>query len=413
MMLNDRWITDRTPTERFPDYTRANAGEVLRDPVSPLGWTFGWEEGVVLGCRDAFVSFGVFDADEYGEPPETFGMFGGYFYNSLTQPRLMGVRMPGATPEAIDKAYFDDRPDVPPYEPKDWHESPEHEAKLAETMAYVMSGVRHDPADEQKARAAELRDSRPDLAELSNEALVARARSVQPDVVSNFEQHAWVTVGASLPSGAIAAVADGIGRSTDVAALLSGLGDVDSAGIAQQLWALSRLVRNSAELTAVFDAGLDGLAERIEGTDLADGLDAFLYEHGGRGPNEWDIAASSYETTPGLAYAQLDVMRLRGDEADPIAALKHSTAERARLRAEIERVLAGDAEALGTFQAAMDSATVWMSARERTKSYNIRTLHEARMCFNELGRRMADAGHIDKPAHVYMLLSEELDEFLG
>ena len=51
-MLGDKWITDRTPTERFPAYTRSNAGEALVDPVSPLGWTFMWESGVVLGCRD-------------------------------------------------------------------------------------------------------------------------------------------------------------------------------------------------------------------------------------------------------------------------------------------------------------------------------------------------------------------------
>ena len=67
------------------------------------------------------MTFGVFDADDYGTPPETFGCFGGYFYNSLMQARLMGVRMPGASPEAIDAAYFDDRPDVPPYVPEPWH----------------------------------------------------------------------------------------------------------------------------------------------------------------------------------------------------------------------------------------------------------------------------------------------------
>ena len=114
-MLGEKWIIDRTPSKKFPNYTRGNAADVLADPVSPLGWSLCWEKGVVLGCRDGFVSFGVFDADEYGTPPETFGLFGGYFYNSLMQARLMGVRMPGATPEAIDAAYFDNTPDVPPY----------------------------------------------------------------------------------------------------------------------------------------------------------------------------------------------------------------------------------------------------------------------------------------------------------
>ena len=32
-MLGDRWICDRVPTERFPDYTRGNAGEVLAESL--------------------------------------------------------------------------------------------------------------------------------------------------------------------------------------------------------------------------------------------------------------------------------------------------------------------------------------------------------------------------------------------
>ncbi len=72
-MLGDRWICDRVPTERFPDYTRGNAGEVLADPVSPLGWTFGWEDGAVLGCVDGFEQMGIFDANEYGTRPNLSG----------------------------------------------------------------------------------------------------------------------------------------------------------------------------------------------------------------------------------------------------------------------------------------------------------------------------------------------------
>ena len=152
-MLADKWIIDRTPTKRFPSYTRGNAADVLADPVSPLGWSLCWEKGVVLGCKVGFVTFGVFEHEDCGTPPETFGLFGGYFYNSLMQARLMGVRMPGATPEAIDAAYFDDNPDVPPYVAEPWHESPVHEAKLGETMAYVMGSTVHPPVEQQKILA--------------------------------------------------------------------------------------------------------------------------------------------------------------------------------------------------------------------------------------------------------------------
>ena len=267
-MLADRWIIDRVPTERFPDYTRANAGEVLADPVTPLGWTFCWESGVVLGCREGFATFGVYDADEYGDPPECFGLFGGYFYNSLTQGRLLGVRMPGASPEQIDKAYFDERPDVPPYVPKPWHESERHAQKLTETAEYVLSTDKHQPVLDQQETAKRIRDERPDLGAVSNEELVARARSLQPQMVDNFKHHVTSSLGASFGPGVLAAVAADLGRPEDGLRLITGIGDVDSADIARELWVLSRMIRASGELTAAFDAGLDGLGERLAGTAL-------------------------------------------------------------------------------------------------------------------------------------------------
>ena len=411
-MLVDRWIIDRVPTERFPDYTRANAGEVLADPVTPLGWTFCWESGVVLGCREGFATFGVFDTDEYGDPPECFGLFGGYFYNSLTQARLLGVRMPGASPEQIDEAYFDEHPDVPPYVPEPWHESERHAQKLTETAGYVLSTDEHQPVLDQQAIAKRIRDERPDLGAVSNGELVARARSLQPQMVDNFKHHVTSSLGASFGPGTIAAVVADLGRPDDGLRLITGIGDVDSADIARELWVLSRMIRSSDELTAVFDAGLDGVGERLEGTAFADALAVFLYNHGSRGPNEWDPGAESYETNPGLAHAQLDVLRRQSDEANPVAALEQKAAERARIAAEIEELLADD-EAVGSFRAAMKSSGVFLAARERSKCTNIRVIHEARMCFDELGRRMAGAGHIESPGQIYMLLEAELDGFLA
>lgn len=412
-MLGDRWIIDRVPTERFPGYTRANAGEVLADPVTPLGWTFCWESGVVLGCREGFVTFGVFDADEYGDPPESFGLFGGYFYNSLTQARLMGVRMPGASPEQIDQAYFDDHPDVPAYVPEPWHESERHAEKLAETQGYILSTDKHQPILDQRDIAARIRAERPDLGAASNEELLARARSLQPQMVANFDQHVWASLGASFGPGILAALMGDLERPGDDVKLITGIGDVDSADIARELWVLSRMVRDSADLTAAFESGLDGLDERVAGTPFAEALEAFLYNHGSRGPNEWDPGADSFESNPQLAYGQLNVLRKQADSSDPIVALERSAAERASLAAEVETLIADNEEASGMFAAAMQSASVWLAARERSKCSNIRVIHEARMCFDELGRRMTAAGHLSSPGQIYMLLEAELDDYLA
>lgn len=410
-MLPDRWIIDRVPTDRFPDYTRANAGEVLADPVTPLGWTFCWESGVVLGCRDGFTSFGVFDAEEYGDPPECFGLFGGYFYNSLTQARLLGVRMPGASPEQIDEAYFDDHPDVPPYVAEPWHESERHAQKLTETVEYVMSADKHQPVLDQREIAKRIRDERPDLGAIANEALIARARSLQMQMRANFKQHVWSSLGASFGPGILAVIAGEHGRPEDGMKLITGIGDVDSADIARELWVLSRMIRADGELAAAFDDGLDGIAERIAGSAFASAFETFLYHHGARGPNEWDPGSDSFESNPRLAYAQLDVLRKQADDADPTAALERNAAERARIAAELETGL--DDDQVDTFRRAMRSASVFLAARERSKCTNIRVIHEARMCFNELGRRMAEAGCIASPGQIYMLLEAELDEYLA
>ena len=112
----DRWITDTEVSSRFPYYTRANADEVGPEPFSPLGWSLGWMKGCIPGVAEGFVRFGVVRHEEFAlNPPEVFGNWGGYFYNQLSLPRTMGVRMPGASPDAIDNAYFGDHPGVPPY----------------------------------------------------------------------------------------------------------------------------------------------------------------------------------------------------------------------------------------------------------------------------------------------------------
>ncbi|MBU6241542.1 MAG: phosphoenolpyruvate-utilizing protein [Acidobacteria bacterium] len=412
-MLGEKWIIDRTPSKKFPSYTRGNAADVLADPVSPLGWSLCWEKGVVLGCRDGFVSFGVFDAEEYGTPPETFGMFGGYFYNSLMQARLMGVRMPGATPEAIDAAYFDNTPDVPPYVAEPWHDSPKHEAKLGETMAYVMSGEVFQPVEDQKKLAQKIRAERPDLTKLTDAQLVARAREIGAMLVSLFESHVWVSLGASLGPGAVGAITAAIGRAEDGVKLIGSVGDVDSALIAIDLWDLSRTIRNSAELTAAFDAGADGWEAKVKGTAFEKALDDFKFKHGSRGPNEWDPAAPSYETSPRLVFAQLDRLRRQSDSADPRAAATRNSAERERVFKEISEMLAGDAETAGMFAAGYKSAAVWQQGRERCKTNNIAAIHEVRMPMRELGRRATERGHIANPDQIFMLLESELDDFVA
>lgn len=420
-MLGNRWIVDREPTVNFPNYTRGNAGEVLSDPVSPLGWTFAWESGIVLGCRDGFVQMGVFDASEYAAvKPESFGLFGGYFYNSLTQARLFGVRS-GAGWQAIDNAYFDDPSAVPAYVEHDWHISPRHTETLTKSMGLIMSTSNVPIIERQKLDAKALRDSRPDLATQSTAQLLGRARSIQAHLSAMFAAHVWASLGASVGPGMLSALTAEVDPSM-VTKLLAGFGEVDSALIARAVWDLSRIVRSSPVLTAIFDgsasAGIGDVDARLRGSDQVEAVafvvaaDAFMREYGSRGPNEWDLYSESYETRPALLYSAIDRLRKNDDSADPRAGEVRGATERERVRAELEKILVGNDEALAMLSTAISSANVFMVARERCKTNNIRALHEMRMCFNELGKRFAATGALGHARQIFMLTEEELDGFV-
>jgi pyruvate,water dikinase len=54
-----------------------------------------------------------------------------------------------------------------------------------------------------------------------------------------------------------------------------------------------------------------------------------------------------------------------------------------------------------------------MSARERCKTNNIRAVGEVRECFLELGRRATANGHLAHSRQIFMLLADELDDWLA
>lgn len=417
-MLEDRWICDRVPTERFPDYTRGNAGEVLAEPVSPLAWTFCWEPGPVQGCVDGFEQMGTWDRAEYGDPPESFGLFGGYFYNSLTQSRIFGIRS-GAGWQAIDDAFFDGASqEIPAYVAADWHESECNSKKLMATMGWLTTAEGFPEAELQKREAKAVRDSRPDLRSQTDDQLVARAFSLQRHLRVQFSSVVWAAMGASVPTGILPALLGEV-EPDAISKLITGIGDVDSADIAGRIFVLSRSVRASDDLTAAFDGELDGLLGRLGESASADvtsflaDVEEFMYVHGGRGPNEWDVYQWSYETNPTLLLQTIERARHAPDSADPVEQNAKSAAERRRLIEKYEGVFADNEEALGAFQTAIRTAQVWMAARERIKSSNIRCHHEVRMCFGELGRRMVERGHLAHDRQIYMLLADELDDFMA
>ena len=410
------WFGDSSLGDRFPAWTRGNAADVFPDPFSPLGQSLVVRKGMCTGLRDAYIDIGALDYDEFEDPelPDLFKMFGGYLYNPLTMTRVLGARMPGASPEMIDKAFFDERDEVPEYEEQPWHRSPKHEARLGESMAWAMSTDSLPELDADREMARAQRSQRPDLGSLTDAALIARARSMVPLIQQTFENGMRVSSLASLGTGALDAICEGLGDPTMSIRLLAGI-EVDSAAPSHAMWELGRVARASEEVGAAFDAGPDRVLDVLRGSDsdAARGFLAafqeFLVEHGSRAQNEYDIRASSWEVKPRIALAAIDLMRRSDESQAPAVRTAASVAERDRVAAELREKVAGDAETAATFEAALKSAQLFLSGRERGKTNIVMVINEVRMAIRELGRRLVERGHLDDIEHVFMVTDDELD----
>jgi len=414
---DNTWFGDSTLGERFPAWTRGNAADVFPEPFSPLGQSLVMRKGMCTGLRDAYTWIGALDYDEYENPPlpDLFKVFGGYPYNPLTMTRVLGARMPGVTPELIDKAFFDERAEVPPYEEQPWHVSPEHEAKLGASMAWAMSVESLPDLDADRELARSLRAQRPDLTALTDSALHARARAMVPYIQQTFENAMRVSTLSSLGPGALGAICEGLGDATMAVRLLAGI-EVDSAAPAHAMWELGRAANASPAISEAFAAGPDHVIAQMEasGSDEARAylarFDQFLRDYGSRGQNEYDPRAPSWEVRPRIALAAIDLMRKSDESQAPAVRQAASVAERDRVAADIRERVAGDAATAGLFEAALRSAQLFLAGRERAKTNCVMVINELRMALYEYGNRLVERGLIDEVAQVFMVTDEELDQ---
>jgi rifampicin phosphotransferase len=417
------WPIFDATSKTFPLYSRANVGEIFPDPISPLNASVGFQEYLEPGWRDAFVACGVWDHDVYDPsvPRNVLPAFGSYLYINMSLMRLFGVRVPGMGAEAVDLQYFGDMPGIPSYESekRDFDEDPAASERAGGWLMNDVLLAQGLPAyDADRAEVLAIRAARPDVASLSDRGLVERLTSFADVQRRFFQHHIESSLKSGVGLGAVAQVAAGVGRPELGLTLVSGIGDVDSAGPSNGMWSLSRLAR-TGPVAALFDEGVAGLHERITASSdeavatFAAQLDAFLTEWDFRGPGEWELRSKTWGLAPELALHIVDRMRVVGDDEAPGAKNAARAAEREAATTTVREMLAGNPEVAGQFEAALNAAALWLRGRERSRTTSAMLVHELRLPALELGRRGAAAGHLDTPEQIYMLFAEELDAYLA
>ena len=421
--MQNRWFTDHPPSVRWPHYTRANAGEVLPTPASPFGQTYGFDNCIMKGWQLGSTQMGFYELDEYrNELPEMGGFFGGYFFINLSCIRMQAVRNPAITVEQLDLAIFGEQPDAPIYEPHPEDEKPHLQSLADAHMEFVLTALDWPEVSEERLLADQERQNRPNLGELDDNELVTRLRKLQP-LIERLSRNQMVSAGSSgIAPGMLAAVGEAIGDPSIAVRLLASMGGIDSAAPSFAVWELSRFVRSSPALSEIFDTYPDQLFAKIqreapESQEIEEFLkkfEGFVYEYGSRGPTEWELSSETWETDPSIALKAIDQVRAQEDSASPKLGSERLATEREILieevRGKLEKI--GNEELIATFEGGMVAANM-MVFRERSKTSLVKPLHESRMAIRELGQRHARQGTLKHENHIFMLLDNELENFIN
>jgi pyruvate,water dikinase len=208
---------------------------------------------------------------------------------------------------------------------------------------------------------------------------------------------------------------DRLGDGSLALTMLGGLGDVDSAAPSFAMWSLGRMVAESPELTAHFDAGVTGLKARLADDPAARAFrgefEAFLDRFGSRGPNEWESAVDTWGTAPEMPLALIDRMRLADESHDP-------SRRAVTLAAEREAAIADARERLRwphrwTFDKLIRAATLFSQARERSKTTVVDLIHVGRLVLRELGDRAAARVEGGTREDLWFVTDAELDAYVA
>lgn len=404
-MSEKAWLTDTEPSTRFPVFTRLNAADVMADPITPLGATLCWIPNVLPGWASGYVEDVCFTSEELAEESAVAGFIYGYLYVNQSSVRVLGIRK-GMTAEVIDSIFFNS-PGAPPHVASPEDQNADLSERGAARAGWVLSTSKFEGADEDAALADDLRWNRPNLKAMSNRALVARARAMMP-----YERLAWRSeqIGSSNAALGPAVAGQMLGEKAHLLVTILGYaGDVESAAPTYALWSLSRTVRNSPEMTALFDSGVDSVVAQLPTArgGFWSEFGAFLGEFGYRGPSEWDLGTESWESKPSLALALVDKMRLLDDAQSPSAKQAAHAAETDKAMAEAVEGMDPATEA--AFRGAIGSARRFAGWRESGKSSCIKIMNEARMALIELGERLAGDGVLDHSRQIFIALDSELD----
>jgi phosphohistidine swiveling domain-containing protein len=399
------WFIEGTIDPRWPVNTRGNIGEVFPEVLTALTYELSVPTAE-RGWRKAYAEIGILRKGDFDDvdSPVIVGLYGGYGYLNLSYIRMVGVRSPGSSAKAIDMSFFGEG-DAPPYVPQKGDKSLLASARIVRSVLKALNQKRLPVAvADSFALAAAFNARRPAL-DAPDDVLLAYLYEMSTVFERPFVNHMATSALASVVAGVLAESCAAAGCPELLTELVGAAGHVQSAQYSRDLYAIAKLVRADATLTAEFDAGVGGVLDRLTGkpdaAEFSARFAAFLAEHGHRGPNDWELSARTWDSDPELALIAVDRMRLADYDLAPETRLGDDDAKRAAAIAAVRPHLKRLARI--NFDKAVKAMPFWAQAREATRDRAVRVTWPIKQVYRELVRRGADRGGHPDPVMVALL----------
>ena len=417
MTTTHTWVIDDQPSRRFPVYTRGNSGEVFPNVMTPMtGSLIG--DASVDGQKRAMRDLGLVTDRDFAEPGTvSTGVFGGYLYGNLSLIRVVSERVPAMSADDADRQIAGLSDDAPTHRPQTGDRNLQATVRGCWVLGTRL--LRPDISEVGDARTAtdRWRATLPDPTTQSDEGLIEFVGSYAPRFADGMRLLLLTSGLAAAGGSAMEQFAQRAGAPAGTATTLTaGLGTIDSATPAFNLWALGRQVAASPTLSGLFDDRVD-LAEIIghggapDVDEFVTGFGSFLAAHGARGPDEWELASETWGTDPGIALAAIERLRRAPENRDPTAAGRRLAIERERATSDVREQLARPIRPV--FDRFARAARLYAEGRERAKAVFIDDTYPVRRALFELADRTARRGGPTVRRDFFLVTIDELSDFVA
>jgi pyruvate,water dikinase len=187
----------------------------------------------------------------------------------------------------------------------------------------------------------------------------------------------------------------------------------------QGLWRLSRVVKNSAELSRQFEsleptALMQALETSDEGRRFLAELRAFLDDYGWRSDGIYEIADRTWREDPAIPLNTIQGYLRLAEDDDPGLSVERAAARRQELTAKAREKLAAEPDKLKRFEELMEAAKHNLSVTEDHSFWiDQMTIAAYRRFCLDAGARLVERGVLSAAEDVFYLYKAELRQALA